>query len=80
MKYEKPNKITLFIIAALFRGSQAIGDFISDTGSIKILNIMEHNTDGIIKVLQTVKWIYDHSTYIIYKMHKCINIYRYIDR
>ena len=34
---------------------------------------MEHTTDGMITVIQTIKWLYDHSTYIIYKMHICVN-------
>ena len=37
---------------------------------------MEHNTDAIITVIQTVKWLCDHSTYIISNMHTCVNIDR----
>ena len=76
MKYETTKKIDLFIIASLFRGWQATGCFISDTETIKILKVMEHTTDGIIAVIQTVKWLYDHFTYIIYKKHICVNIDR----
>ena len=76
MKYETTKKIDLFIIAGLLTGWHATGCFIQDTESIKILKVMEHTTDGIIAVIQTVKWLYDHSTYIIYKMHICVNIDR----